>query len=49
MAMFQALNTLVVTSFMQWGFSVSNGQKVQLNTDLFSDMQKKNMHMWLNI
>ena len=26
--------------FMQWGFSLSNWQKVQFNTDLFSDMQK---------
>jgi len=44
MAMFQPVNTLVATSFMQWGFSMSNRQKVQLNTDLFLDMPTKNMH-----
>ncbi len=28
------------TCFMQFGFSLSNWQKVHLNTDLFSDTQK---------
>ncbi len=36
--------------FMQLGFSVSNWQKVQLNTHLFSDTQKylyTNQMAWL--
>jgi len=31
---------IFVKSFVPLGFSVSNWQKVQLNTDLFSDTQK---------
>ncbi len=36
-----ALSYLIsVNGFVQMGFSMSNWQKVQLNTDLFSDKQK---------
>jgi hypothetical protein len=36
----QYSNPAAATNFVQLGFSMSNLQKVQLNTDLFSNLQK---------